>query len=204
MEVALWLNILKIHHNNVIKSVILCIAWPSKHIQAIICIGDLPLQLIFKWKYRTFLKEQLNSSCRIKEALCYWDHRWYGLSNLPPKKWECPLLLLDGMEAQVQAYIRNAKDCGCPVTSSVVIATASGVVKKMKRILLEDKRGPLSINKSWAKSFLCRVGFVKRKVTTTFKVTPENFDSLKNTFLEQIKTTIEFENIPLDLVFNWD
>ena len=48
------------------------------------------------------------------------------------------------------------------------------------------------------------MGFVKRKVTTTFKVTPENFDSLKNIFLEQIKTTIEFENIPLDLVFNWD
>ena len=71
-------------------------------------------------------------------------------------------------------------------------------------MLLEDRRGPLSINKSWAKSFLYRMGFVKCKGTITFKVTPENFDSLKNTFLEKITTTLEFENILLDLVFNWD
>ena len=127
-----------------------------------------------------------------------------ALSSLPPKKRRRPLLLLGGMDAQVQAYIRNARDRGCPVTSSVVIAAARGVVKKTNQMLLEDKGGPLSINKSWAKSFLCRMGFVKRKGTTTFKVTPDNFDSLKNAFLEQIKTTVEFENIPLDLVFKWD
>ena len=108
------------------------------------------------------------------------------------------------MDSQVQAYIRNARDRGCPVTSSVVIAAARGVVKKTNRSLLEDNGGPLSINKSWAKSFLSRMGYVKRKGTTTFKVTPDNFEALKNTFLEQIKTTVEFENIPLDLIFNWD
>ena len=48
------------------------------------------------------------------------------------------------------------------------------------------------------------MGVVKCKGTTTFKVTPKNFGSLKNTILEQFKTTVEFEKIPLDLVFNWD
>ena len=71
-------------------------------------------------------------------------------------------------------------------------------------MLLKDKEGPLSINKSWAKSFLCRMRFVKHKGTTIFKMTPDYFNSLKDTFLEQIKTTVKFENILLDLVFNKD
>ena len=49
------------------------------------------------------------------------------------------------------------------------------------------------------------MGFIKCKGTTTCKLTPDNFDSLKNTFLEQLKLlSVEFENIPLDLIFNWD
>lgn len=47
-------------------------------------------------------------------------------------------------------------------------------------------------------------GFVKHKGTIKFEVTPENFDSWKNRFLEQIKSTVEFENILLYSVFNWD
>ena len=96
-------------------------------------------------------------------------------------------MLLGGMDAQVQAYIRNARHRGCPVNSSVVIAAARGVVKKTNRMLLEGKGGPLSINKSWTKSFLCRMGFVKHKGTTTHKVTPDNFDSIKNAFLSKLK-----------------
>ena len=67
------------------------------------------------------------------------------------------------MDTQVQAYIRNARDRGCPVTSSVVIAAARGVVKKTNRMLLEDKGGPLFINKSWAMSFLCRMGLLNAR-----------------------------------------
>ena len=48
------------------------------------------------------------------------------------------------------------------------------------------------------------MGYVRRKGITTFKVTPNNFEALKNTFLGQIKTTVEFKNILLDLIFNWD
>ena len=65
------------------------------------------------------------------------DHT--ALFNLPPKKRGCPLLLLGGMDGKAQAYIRNVRDRGCPVTSSIVIAVARGVVKKMNRMLLENK-----------------------------------------------------------------
>ena len=46
------------------------------------------------------------------------------------KKQGHPLLLLGGMDAHVQAYIRNVRDRGYPVTSSVVIAATREVVKK--------------------------------------------------------------------------
>lgn len=92
------------------------------------------------------------------------------------------------MDSQVQAYIRNEWDRGCPVMSSIIaIAAARQVIKKTNQMILEDKGGPLSINKSLAKKFLSRMAFVKRKGTTPFKVTPDNFDSLKNTFWNKLK-----------------
>ena len=49
------------------------------------------------------------------------------------------VLNLGGMGAQLQAYIRNVWDHGCPVTSSIAIAVVGGMVKQTNRILLEDK-----------------------------------------------------------------
>ena len=59
------------------------------------------------------------------------------------------------------------------------------------------------LTKSWAKSVLNRMGFVKRKGTTA-KVSPEIFENLKETFLEQIRSTVVFEGVPVDLIFIWD
>ena len=61
------------------------------------------------------------------------------LSSLPSKEYGQLLLYLGGMGVQLQAYIRNAWDRGCPVTSSIAIATARGMVKQTNQILLEDK-----------------------------------------------------------------
>ena len=48
------------------------------------------------------------------------------------------------------------------------------------------------------------MGYVKRKGTTTAKNKPDNYENLWETFLEQIRSTVKFEDIPLDLIFNWD
>ena len=45
---------------------------------------------------------------------------------------------------------------------------------------------------------------MKRRGTTTAKINPDNFENLRETFLEQIRSTVLFEDIPLDLIFNWD
>ena len=48
------------------------------------------------------------------------------------------------------------------------------------------------------------MGYVKRMTSTTAKVTVENFTSVKAQFLSDIQAFVELEEIPLELVFNWD
>ncbi len=48
------------------------------------------------------------------------------------------------------------------------------------------------------------MGLVKRRVTTKAKVSVENFELLKAQFLLDVKVAIEFDDIPPELVINWD
>ena len=49
------------------------------------------------------------------------------------------------------------------------------------------------------------MGFVQRKPTTSKgKYSMENFSALKRSFLDDVVTTVEMEEIPLELIFNWD
>ena len=77
-----------------------------------------------------------------------------------------------------------------------------GIIKKTNPVLLENNFELLS--KSWVKSILFGMGYVKRKGTTTSKINPCNLENLREAFLEQIWSTLKFEDIPLDLIFNWD
>ena len=77
-----------------------------------------------------------------------------------------------------------------------------GIIKETNPALLENNTELLS--KSWAKSILFRMGYVKRRETTTAKINSDNFENLWETFLEQIQSTVKFEDIPLDLIFNCD
>ena len=48
------------------------------------------------------------------------------------------------------------------------------------------------------------MGFVKHRATTKSKVLVSDFDDLKKQFLFDIKAFTEMEEIPEDLVINWD
>ena len=45
---------------------------------------------------------------------------------------------------------------------------------------------------------------VKRKVCSKSNVTPQNFESLKEQFLLDIKQLVHLEDIPPELIINWD
>ena len=58
--------------------------------------------------------------------------------------------------------------------------------------------------KNWAKSLLYRMGFVKRRGNTKVKVPVEHFEALKSQFLFDIQATVEMQEIPPELIINWD
>ena len=108
------------------------------------------------------------------------------------------------MDGKVQAYIKASRDHGCVVNTAVTVAAAKGIIMKTNRMLLEENGGPIALTKSPAKSLLYQMGFVKRRGSTKVRLTPENFESVRATYLEQIRTTVEFEEIPQEVIFNWD
>ena len=48
------------------------------------------------------------------------------------------------------------------------------------------------------------MGFVKRRASTKAKVDAENFTAIKEQFLSDVKTVVEMEEIPNDLIINWE
>ena len=45
---------------------------------------------------------------------------------------------------------------------------------------------------------------MKRRASTKAKVSIENFEEVKAQFLLDIKAVVEMEDIPFDLIINWD
>ena len=127
-----------------------------------------------------------------------------AITSLPPKKRGRPLLLGETIDSHVQSYIKVLRANGAPVTTSIAIATATGIVSKTKRTSLQEYGGPVALTKSWAQSLLRRMGFVKRKGGTKTRILPMNLDELRTTFLEQIQINVDSEEIPPQLVLNWD
>ena len=69
---------------------------------------------------------------------------------------------------------------------------------------LAKNGGPIDISKEWAKMLLRRMGLVKRQGTTKAKVNPLDFEILKKQYLADIRTKVYMEDIPADLIINWD
>lgn len=66
-----------------------------------------------------------------------------------------------------------------------------------------DCSGPIVI-KNWAERFLDRMGLVKCQAATKAKVTPSNFGKVKQQYLADIPSFVFIEEIPDDLIINWD
>ena len=84
------------------------------------------------------------------------------------------------------------------------MATAEGIVRNKDSNLLAKNSGPILITKYWAKSLMIRMNFVKRKATTKAKISNVNFEENKTQFVYDVKAIMELEEIPDDLVINWD
>ena len=117
---------------------------------------------------------------------------------LPGNKPGKPLLLGDDLDKQVKDYIKYLSECSSAVNTAVVIAAAEEIVMNKNPSLLLCNDGGIHLTKDWAKSLLRRMGMVKRRVTTKFKVTVEEFDALREEFLLRIKSVVTMDEIPLN------
>ena len=91
------------------------------------------------------------------------------------------------------------------LTTQIVMAAARGLLLASNRNILAEYGGHVRINRPWAQSLLERMGYVKRKATTSkSKYSLADFEQVKKQFLKEVTETVLMEEIPPELVLNWD
>ena len=103
-----------------------------------------------------------------------------------------------------QRFIASLCEAGGVVNTAIVISAATGIVRRHNSNLLATNGGHIVLTKHWAQYMLHRMGYVKRKATSKAKVTVENLQALKQQYLLYIKGIVEMEEIPQELILNWD
>ena len=132
------------------------------------------------------------------------EDRGTGLTLLPCKKRGRLLLLGPELDKKVQLYLRRVRDAGGVVNARIAVAAAKGVIKRFDKFKLAEYGGPIELNVAWANALLEHIGYVKRKATTAkSKYEVEKFKELKRAFLNDVKITVEMEDIPAELILNW-
>ena len=107
------------------------------------------------------------------------------------------------MDGHLQQLITAMRSRGTPIRTNIVCAVARGILLKHGKSSVEVRDGKF-LNKEWARSILHRMGFTNRRACSTLKTLPQDVSEIQQQFLREIKVAIQMEDIPEDLVFNWD
>ena len=128
------------------------------------------------------------------------------VTKLAVKKRGRKVLLGEELDGMVQKYVQAIRNAGTPIGTSVVMAAAQGIVKANDRTLLFENGGYISITRNWALSLLGRMGYVKRKATTSSTpwMSDEEFQAVKTRFLKQVSSVSKLRSIPESLIINID
>lgn len=114
------------------------------------------------------------------------------------------MTLGDDMEASLTDYLKSLRVAGGIVNSGIVVAAATGIVEVKSPEILEKNGGSVKLTQDWAKKFLARLGWSKRKGTTSKGQTPADFPELKERMLSQLEKAVTDHKVPPELVVNWD
>ena len=123
---------------------------------------------------------------------------------LPTKAQGRPLLLGQELDKAVQEYIEATRAAGGDVNTAIVMAAAVGIVSSRDVTKLSSNGGYVNITKTWAKSLLKRMGYVKRKCSNAGKISPIQLAQIQEVFLADIKAQVVMNDIPDELIINWD
>jgi hypothetical protein len=125
-----------------------------------------------------------------------------GAIKVMDRKPRGPPTLLGKYEKEVVDYIQSLCLSGGMVNRPIVIVTARGIVINKEKSLLSNFGSPIDLSKSWAQSFLGRLGYVKRKGTKAARKVPDDFEFIKMEFLSEIQKSVKTCDIPDDLIIN--
>ena len=93
---------------------------------------------------------------------------------------------------------------GGVVNTQLVVAADRGLIIARNRSLLVDYGGNRNPEKGWAKSLLRRMGFIKRRTSTSARIAVQDFEGIKKGFLERIVKAVKTHSIPQALIINLD
>lgn len=115
-----------------------------------------------------------------------------------------PYLLGEELDERVKRYLLALRERGAVINTSIVLACTEGLIKHENSNLLASNGGHITLTKSWSKCILKRMGFVKRRVSTSAKVSVKKFEELKTQYLQDIRVNVELDDIPEDMIVNFD
>ena len=126
------------------------------------------------------------------------------MKSLPSKPQGRPLLVGAELDQAIKDYIVSLRTAGGVVNTAITLAAAEGIITARYPGKLQKQGGDLCIGKDWAESSLKRMGFIKRKVSNAGKVLVAEFQELKEHFVADIAPEFIMNDIPPDLIINWD
>ena len=107
-------------------------------------MGDLPESTVRKYKH-LYEKEV---AARAK------GDDFSDVPAIPSKKRGRPLALGESLDTDIQKYVRALRLAGTPVSCSLVLAAAEGIVVSKDRMLLTENGGHVALTRGWALSLL--------------------------------------------------
>ena len=126
------------------------------------------------------------------------------LNSLDGKKRGRPPLLGTKLDLLLQERIIPMRERGTSIGSGTVIGIGRGILLKHEKSRLHKFGGPITLSKDWAIGVLRRMQFTNRRANSKSKVLPSNFDDIEEHFLLDIRSVVVMEDIPKQLLINWD
>ena len=160
-----------------------------------------------KKEYLEKLKEEVSENRRKQaDASDTEEHKDepIAISELETKRRGRPVRLGEQLDSLVQEFLSNLRAVGGVVNTTVVMGAAEGIISYRDISKLTLHGGHIEITKSWAQLLLRWMGFVKRKCSTSGKITMARFDECKEIFLADVAAEVVIKKIPECLTINWD
>ena len=116
------------------------------------------------------------------------------MAKLPEKKRGRKLLIGEHLDRKVQLYLTKLREGGGAITTCIVMTTTRGLLLACNRSMLVEYGGHVHLNRHWAQALLERMGFVKRKGTTSKrKHSVSGFKEIKKDFYKKLYKLLKWK-----------